>query len=534
METINPTENHRPCRVYITYEKYEDESQQKVTRDAVVAKQLCRRLEKEGVKAFCSPHIDTDEARQCMNEAEILIVVGTAEERLSSSWVRREYDLFRESVETCQKDRWRIVTCLMGITHDMLPEYLRGHRSFSANDKEELVDWVKKTLEIHASGRAKRCISDEEPSTDEAQGGAGIFSEAAEPMPESAEAYEDDEYRWEEDNSLSVQKEAPASAEVIPAPIVPPSMPQAPMPAAPAASNKVKVQKVNKVDFSVVAPEGAKAGGSSVIDVLIYTKSQRGIVKKALREAKEKAAEAARSVSSVSVRHGSRVTVVLSSDDVPIPEDRETLIWNGDALDMKFRFSVPEDCKKKRLDFACHILFDDIPISRLYFSIPVNAPKAVPVRFLRKDSRRAFVSYSHQDKQRVVDQLCAIQSVAPKLRFWMDSQSMSAGELWRPAIASAIKASDIFLLFWSASSKNSSEVRKEWEYALLLEKTKKRSRNGARFISPVPLDDPKQCPPPQELNDLHFGDPSFDQDISHINDIHFVVDKAKAKNIRFF
>ena len=112
---------------------------------------------------------------------------------------------------------------------------------------------------------------------------------------------------------------------------------------------------------------------------------------------------------------------------------------------------------------------------------------------------------------------------------------MTAGDMWRSAIASAIREADVFLLFWSVSARESSEVRKEWEYALKLEQgAKRRRKNGARFISPVPLDKPSDCPPPEELGDLHFGDPSFDSDIEDIDNVSFWSESAKHKNIRFF
>ena len=179
--------------------------------------------------------------------------------------------------------------------------------------------------------------------------------------------------------------------------------------------------------------------------------------------------------------------------------------------------------------------FDGIEITRLYFTVPVGAKKKVAVRFTRKDCRRAFVSYSHRDRLRVAEQLLAIQEVAPKLRFWMDNRSMTAGDMWLNAIASAIRNADVFLLFWSASASASPEVRKEWEYALKLEQSDKRHvrrrRNGTRFISPVPLDSPSECPPPAELSDLHYGDPSFDSDISDIEKVK--VWAVKGTNIKY-
>ena len=455
-----------------------------------------------------------------------------------------------------------MVTYLLDIERSDLPAALSEHYSFSRFETDRLVDWV---IEKINQKPARNCVSDAEEEEGYAPECAeeSAYSDENEidinsvitPEESAPDASSDDDWevfvrearegaarhsqrmrRAADEGDMTVQE---ACGEEPGVPDAAPDMPPMPMPSVPVGTKKapvrVRPQKINKVDFSVVAPEKVKPGSSGLVDVLMYTKGQRAIVQRVIGQSKEKATEAARSAASVSVRQGSEVTVVISSEDAVISENSETLVWNGDALDFSFRFSVPEDYKKKQLDFSCRILFDGIHISRLYFSVPINAAKSAPIRFVRKDSKRAFVSYSHKDKQRVVDQLTAIQSVAPKLRFWMDSQSMSAGDLWRPSIKAAIKAADVFLLFWSRSSKESSEVRQEWEYALKLEQGKKRGKNGARFISPVPLDNPRDCPPPPELDDLHFGDPSFDAEVEHIEDVNFVVGKrGRRGNIQFF
>lgn len=546
-------ENNKQMQVFITFSK--TDASGKRTRESVSAKQLARRLESSGVRVFLKQTFEgqpSAEEEQALVDAQILVLVAGKTDGRIAPEVRADYEAFLAAAREGKKTGWRVVTYLLDIERSDLPAALSEHYSFSRFETDRLVDWVKEKLEKEP---AKACVSDaeEEESSLSMESVPESMSESA-PEESAPEASSDDD-DWEvfvreakegaarqsqrmrraADDSSMMTEEVCGEAADVPnaAPVIPPlpSMPSV----AKKAPVKVRPQKINKVDFSVVAPEKVKPGSSGLVDVLMYTKGQRAIVQRVIGQSKEKATEAARSAASVSVRQGSEVTVVISSEDAVISENSETLVWNGDALDFSFRFSVPEDYKKKQLDFSCRILFDGIHISRLYFSVPINAAKSVPIRFVRKDSKRAFVSYSHKDKQRVVDQLTAIQSVAPKLRFWMDSQSMSAGDLWRPSIKAAIKAADVFLLFWSRSSKESSEVRQEWEYALKLEQGRKRGKNGARFISPVPLDNPKDCPPPEELSDLHFGDPSFDADVEHIEEVNFVVGKrGRRGNIQFF
>ena len=110
---------------------------------------------------------------------------------------------------------------------------------------------------------------------------------------------------------------------------------------------------------------------------------------------------------------------------------------------------------------------------------------------------------------------------------------MNPGDLWRNEIRAAINNADSFLLFWSQHARSSAEVEKEWRYALEIEQSDSRKAEGAGFITPVPLESPSKCPPPAELNALHFGDPTFDGAIDGIEDVRFLSGKKKYKNLRF-
>ncbi len=265
-----------------------------------------------------------------------------------------------------------------------------------------------------------------------------------------------------------------------------------------ARAKKVKPVRVDSVSFSVLSPERVKAGEYSSVDVYMYTKSQRKLIEKAIKAAKEAVKETGKSGFSVS--RGTEVSIIMTSDDVKITDEVDTRTWDGECCQFDFQFFVPEDYPKKQIAFTCQVLFGGIQITRLHFTISLSSRNAarVPVRVKRKDCRKAFVSYSHIDAERVLNQLAAIVEVAPRMVFWMDSQSMENGDIWRKEIRRAIRNSDVFLLFWSVFSSMSAEVEKEWRYA--------KKKKGVRFILPVPLDPPAQCPPPEELGKhLHFG-----------------------------
>ncbi len=525
-----------PGNFYKVYITCLDKDNGTLTKDYMLAKQLYRKLEQKNIHTFLAGRCNPEDKTEALDSSHILIVAGISVNTLMSDTVRNDYDDFIAGVELSGKRNWRVFSYLRGISRDELPDYLSKHRSYDYFSIDELVEKIENTLNRE---EPKKCISDVDDSSDEES-----FGKLPESMPDSAESvreYEDDDdypparrpgraRRAPENHpdEIHADENNTSGEPAEPAPFLPLSEPEK-------KPVKIKPAKINKVDFSVVAPDEIKPGKSSTIDLLMYTRSQRSIVKRTINQAKEKSSEAARSSGSVSVRQGSRITAQLFSDDIEICDGSRSMIWNGDALDFKFRVTPPEDYSKKEIDFGCCVRFDDIEITRLYFTVAVGAKKKAAVRFIRKDCRRAFVSYSHKDRFRVAEQLLAIQEVAPKLRFWMDNRSMTAGDMWRTAISSAIKNADVFLLFWSVSARESSEVRREWEFALKLEQSDKhhtrRIKNGVRFISPVPLDSPSECPPPDELSDLHFGDPSFDSDIENIEKVRIWA--IQGKNIKF-
>ncbi len=507
-----------------------------LTRDYMLAKQLYRKLEQKGIHTYLAEKCNPADRTEALDSSTVFVAAGTSVPTLMSDTVRNDYEDFIAGVELARKQSWRVFNYLRGMTRSDLPHYLSTHRSYDYLETDELVKKIEKVL---SAEKPKYCVSDEyENPREESFGGPeDVLPDSAESVREYADEDEHPPVRRARrapeacsDEIRVEQKPQPEpSVEPPPAPFTPLSIPEEEEPSEPV---RIKPAKINRVEFSAVAPDEVKPGKSSVIDLLMYTRSQRGIVRRTIKQAKEKSSEAARSSGSVSVRQGSRVTALLFSDDMELTDCEQTLVWNGDALDFRFRVTPPVDYAKKQIDFGCSVLFDGIQITRLYFTIAVNSRKKAAVRFVRRDCRKAFVSYSHKDRLRVAEQLRVIQQTAPKLRFWMDNQSMTAGDVWRSAIASAIKGADVFLLFWSVSARDSSEVRKEWEYALRLEQSAKRKRkNGARFISPVPLDSPSVCPPPEELGDLHFGDPSFDENIDDLEAVRFW--SVNGKNISF-
>ncbi len=111
---------------------------------------------------------------------------------------------------------------------------------------------------------------------------------------------------------------------------------------------------------------------------------------------------------------------------------------------------------------------------------------------------RVFASYAHEDEAIVLACRKIYQGLG--IQLFVDHEDIMSGEYWRDALAKAIGSSDLFQLFWSQASADSTEVKKEWVLALGL-----ASQKPKNFVCPVHWHgrDPKPNPP-QELGDIHF------------------------------
>ncbi len=119
--------------------------------------------------------------------------------------------------------------------------------------------------------------------------------------------------------------------------------------------------------------------------------------------------------------------------------------------------------------------------------------------------RKIFASYSHQDAEIVRQYEWFVETLGDQ--YLRDVRDLRAGEDWNEALLRLIEQADVFQLFWSNSAMSSPYVRREWEYALSL--------NRASFIRPTYWEEPlPQSPdgtlPPEVLRRLHFHRIAFD------------------------
>jgi TIR domain len=102
-----------------------------------------------------------------------------------------------------------------------------------------------------------------------------------------------------------------------------------------------------------------------------------------------------------------------------------------------------------------------------------------------------FISYSHQDTDLVKPVVGLLR--ATKDLVFQDFDSIKPGRRWREQIEQALHAAHLVVLFWCYHSSRSTEVRKEYEFAL----------STGKDMLPVLLD---ATPLPKELDEFQWVD----------------------------
>ncbi len=146
-----------------------------LTLDRTIAERLHIMLRDEGLNVFFSEKdLSTsafmDEIYQALDEADLLILVGTSTEYINSRWVKSEWSTFFGSIQSGRKPHGDIITVLNGISTRDLPIQLEHFESFNARDLDGAVDFAFKTLgRVKKSEAAARIAEEQERRRREAE-----------------------------------------------------------------------------------------------------------------------------------------------------------------------------------------------------------------------------------------------------------------------------------------------------------------------------------------------------------------------------
>jgi hypothetical protein len=205
------------------------------------------------------------------------------------------------------------------------------------------------------------------------------------------------------------------------------------------------------------------------------------------------------------VSRGTVLTLVPTIPGMACNPPQVDIAWYEDVQETTFRLCPDHDGGPARLGsvevYVGPLLLAVVPLAIRVVAEASPMPARPEVNHARAIDR-VFVSYSRRDAW-VVD-ACSAAYQALGVEVLIDRENLRSGESWRDSLHSLISQSDIFQLYWSGSSAQSSEVENEWRFAASL-----GDRPG-RFIRPMFWETPMPAPP-EELSHLHFSRIALDQ-----------------------
>lgn len=254
---------------------------------------------------------------------------------------------------------------------------------------------------------------------------------------------------------------------------------------------------LDTVSFSAISPRKMEKGDYQIIQVVMYEDDSRDVVDKMIKEASFDAPVKETIGARLEIEEGTIVKVVLSSPDIEIEDNEVVLKWNGKYQNFEFDIYIPEEYQKKKILFEAKVYFNDVPATRLKFLADISKDET-ELNVSRNDIKKAFISYASKDRDLVTYIIQGLRKARPDLDLFFDVETLRSGDKWEECLGKAIDDSDILFLCWSKNASDSKWVEYEWNYAL--------NKKGIEAIEPIPLDDPRSCPPPSKLSSMHFND----------------------------
>ena len=212
-----------------------------------------------------------------------------------------------------------------------------------------------------------------------------------------------------------------------------------------------------------------------------------------------------RKLQSSKIKPGTRIEVFVEYDDslLEFSTDHLTKRFDGEWERFEFEFKALPGGVGQQCKVCLSAQIADFEVASVEVIILIAEPNSVPTKELKAETRntqRIFISYSRRDtvvvRKYYLAQICAGNDV------FYDVESIRAGKHWKREIEKAIDEADFLQLFWSANSRDSDFVEKEWRHCLEI-KCENDIQNCDGIIRPVFWEHPMPKVP-DELAELNF------------------------------
>jgi hypothetical protein len=281
------------------------------------------------------------------------------------------------------------------------------------------------------------------------------------------------------------------------------------------------------VQCTVFGPKSARPGDQSLMQVFAHLAEQAGELAETAKGWDESAERFGSKQLGQNIERGRRLFFGLQMPGLEVDEQEQTLTWRGEVDSVQFCVTIPKEFAPKNVvgTVTFGVVNDEgvrVPtghVKLMFKVVAAEAPQVVAAAAAQAAARptapappapleqtcvlhkRAFISYASPNRAEVEKRVQMLR--VEGIECFMDVMTFQPGVKWESSIYQFIDQSDVFYLFWSKAARESEWVKNEVAYVL---KRKHGDEAAPPEIKPVPLDDPRDAPPPDELKDLHFND----------------------------
>jgi len=222
------------------------------------------------------------------------------------------------------------------------------------------------------------------------------------------------------------------------------------------------------VDAAVFCPPRVKKDSVFLVQVFLYPPGTEDKVDDQARKMDEAAEHRGTYSLPLDLPPNTRVDLRLEMPNLTVMEADAVLVWRGRPTAAQFEVTVPAAASGTEAIGRVRLAVAGVPAGTIRFKVALAAsgtveraalPEVEAVRY-----RRAFVSYSSQDRAEVLRRVQAFRIAG--LSVFQDILDLEPGERWARALYREIDKCDVFLLFWSRAAAASEWVAREIAYAL--------------------------------------------------------------------
>lgn len=284
------------------------------------------------------------------------------------------------------------------------------------------------------------------------------------------------------------------------------SMPPLPKPIGPTGARALgagfPIRMADKITLSCFSPKLVQPARDFVVQCFLHLPEESAAVRRSAAERDPRTERTGAQSLGLLAASGDTVLVKLAGKWLSIEDPVQAATWRGEFIGFAFSVRAPFTLFRTRsFLLRASVEINGAPAGRLSFVVEVS-PKAKPTQAEPisgyEPYRYVFMSYASADRAVVEEKARVLQILG--IPYFMDAESLRAGDDWKTELREHVNRSDMFMLFWSPAAAKSKWVQQEAMWALKMQKS---SPTAEPEIKPYKIS--KECPPPPpRLSHLHF------------------------------